>query len=109
MVTFPFLKYFHLIDSIFPSMKNILCFGLFLLFNVSALSAQVKITVTGQVLDGSNQEPLPFVNIAFATQAENTMVTGTISDGDGRFEIIDLPTGKYIISFCCRLLLIWRL
>ena len=80
-------------------MKKIVCLLFLLFFNFSTLGAQEKITVTGQVFDGSNQEPLPFVNIAVKTQADNNLVTGSISDGNGRFEIVELSTGKYVFTF----------
>ena len=63
----------------------------FLLFLSSLSFAQV--TLTGQVIDGEFNEPLPFANVLIEEVA-----TGTTTDFDGNFSI-DLPAGVYTVSF----------
>ncbi len=51
-------------------------------------------TIKGTVLDRETRAPLPGVNIA----VEGT-TTGTITDADGLFEILNLPSGTYHLTF----------
>ncbi|APU11629.1 TonB-dependent receptor [Cellulophaga lytica] len=69
-----------------------------ILFISLLVNAQETITITGQIIDQETQETLPFVSISVNDEATNAIVTGTISDDNGRFEIKDLKTGKYIIN-----------
>ncbi|PKB44345.1 outer membrane receptor protein involved in Fe transport [Cellulophaga sp. RHA19] len=69
-----------------------------ILFISFFVNAQETITITGQIIDQETQETLPFVSVSINDEATNAIVTGTISDDNGRFEIKDLKTGKYIIN-----------
>ncbi|GBF21576.1 vitamin B12/cobalamin outer membrane transporter [Arenibacter sp. NBRC 103722] len=72
---------------------------LFLLSSFSFLIAQETIIVSGQLFDSETKETLPFANVAVHTFEDNTLVTGAITDIDGRFEIQELSEGKYVIYF----------
>ncbi|WP_028283544.1 TonB-dependent receptor domain-containing protein [Olleya marilimosa] len=69
-----------------------------LLFISFLVNAQETITITGQIIDQKTQETLPFVSVSVNDEATNAIVTGSISDDNGRFEIKDLKTGKYIVN-----------
>lgn len=69
-----------------------------ILFISFLVNAQETITITGQIIDQKTQETLPFVSVSVNDEATNAIVTGTISDDNGRFEIKDLKTGKYIVN-----------
>lgn len=62
------------------------------------VNAQKTITITGQITDKETKETLPFVTISVNNETTNKIVTGTISDDNGRFEIKNLATGKYIVN-----------
>jgi len=64
----------------------------------SGLVAQKTITITGQVFEETDQQPLPFVTVAVNEEITNTTITGTVTDMDGRFTISKLPTGTYVIE-----------
>lgn len=70
---------------------------LILLFVTLLVNAQEKITITGQIIDHETQETLPYVTISVNDEATNAIITGTISNDNGRFEVKDLKTGKYIV------------
>jgi len=72
-----------------------------LVFVLSSLTAfsQEKITVSGQLLDSETQETLAFVNVAVHDFETDILLTGTITDGDGRFEVQEIPVGKYRLYF----------
>jgi len=61
-------------------------------------SAQKGITITGQVIDHNTKETLSFVTVAINHEGTNTIVTGAITNDDGRFEIKNLAAGKYIVN-----------
>ncbi len=63
------------------------------------LFAQETITVSGQLFDDVTKEPLSFANVAVHAFADNALVTGAMTDVDGRFEIQEIPLGKYEIYF----------
>ena len=75
-------------------------FALFLLIAVS-LSAQqrpdvLKIgKITGQIIDSQTNNPLEYATIAIFRERDSTLVTGTITNQNGNFQITDIPVGKY--------------
>lgn len=79
-------------------MRNTIVF-LLLFFTHLSFYAQDKVIVTGQLFDSETQETLPFANVSINSVADNTLVTGAITDIDGRFEIQEIPLGKYQVYF----------
>ena len=69
-----------------------------LLFNTTFLLASVSGTITGSVKDKENGEPLEFVSVALYNSNDGNLVTGTISDTQGKFEIQGLTQGQYFIE-----------
>src|SRR5680860_819371 len=74
---------------------------LFLFFFLISLNlfAQETVSVSGQLFDAETKEPLSFANVAVHSFADNALVTGAITDVDGRFGIQQIPLGKYKIYF----------
>jgi len=74
------------------SIKSILYnFFIITLFNISVFAGTTG-KVVGQVVDATNGEPLPGVNILI----ENTML-GAATDVDGTFLILGVPPGIYTV------------
>ena len=71
----------------------------FLICFICTSFSQEKVTVSGQLLDANTQETLPFANIAVHTLENNILLTGAITDDNGRFELFDIPVGKYKLYF----------
>jgi len=65
-----------------------------LLFSLSLSYAQEFVTLSGSIKDGDSATPLPGVNISI-----KGTVLGTISDGDGKFQIKLKPTFPVTLSF----------
>jgi outer membrane receptor protein involved in Fe transport len=61
--------------------------------------AQEKVTVSGQLIDAETQETLPFANVAVHDYGSNVLVTGAITNENGKFELLDVPFGKYRLYF----------
>ncbi|WCO03310.1 TonB-dependent receptor domain-containing protein [Psychroserpens ponticola] len=70
----------------------------FLLLLITTISfAQKEITITGNVIDADENFPLEYATISFIDKLENKVVTGGITDIDGKFEI-DIPSGTYDVK-----------
>ena len=66
------------------------------LISVINVYAQNDATVTGRIIDEGTDIPLPFASIVI--QSGNQMVTGAISDDDGRFIFSGLEMGEYNVK-----------
>lgn len=73
-----------------------LCFCAFALLFSTALWAQ-KASITGVITD-VNKEPLPGVTVRIENSATNAL-TGTTTDLDGKYEILGLEKGEYVLTF----------
>ncbi|MGB5436204.1 MAG: TonB-dependent receptor, partial [Maribacter sp.] len=77
--------------------KLLLPYVLFSFFGLA--HSQDQISVSGQLLDARTQEALPFANVSVHDFKNNSLLTGAITDDNGRFEIDGLPLGKYRLYF----------
>jgi outer membrane receptor protein involved in Fe transport len=59
--------------------------------------AQTDVVLTGQILEQTTEEPVPFSNITLVSK-ENKIITGTISDDFGLFLIKGIEEGHYILK-----------
>lgn len=53
--------------------------------------------VYGQLFDEEQNTPLMFASLVLNKVSDSTMVTGAISDEDGRFHIEEVPFGRYYL------------
>lgn len=74
-------------------MKTILIYLLVIL--TSAAYAQT--TITGKVLSADGQ-PLPFASVLLLQATDSSLVTGTVTETDGRYELTARAAGEYILS-----------
>ncbi len=72
--------------------KNKLGLLLITLFLATSLLAQIKITVTGTVIDGESKDPL------IGAQIYVKSGYGTVTDNDGHFHLL-LPEGEHVLAF----------
>jgi len=72
---------------------------LILLLSFNSIVAQTpnEITVSGIVMDSEVNLPLEYATVAFFSKKENKIVTGGITDSEGKFSI-NVPAGTYDIS-----------
>lgn len=69
-------------------------FTLLLLLITTLSFAQKSVTISGKVLDADEGFPLEYATISFINKTENKVVTGGITDFDGKFEI-EVAVGTY--------------
>lgn len=81
--------------------KLIPLFTLLLALTMQAQTSSKKIlklgTVTGIVLDATLNEPLPYVSIVIKNM-NGDILTGGITDDNGRFKVDEIPEGKSEVS-----------
>jgi len=53
-------------------------------------------TISGRVLDYENKEPLPYATVSISTGGK--ILSGTLTDADGRFSITGIEDGNYLVS-----------
>ncbi len=72
---------------------------LILLLSFNSIVAQTpnEITVSGIVMDSEVNLPLEYATVAFFSKKENKIITGGITDSEGKFSI-NVPAGTYDIS-----------
>lgn len=69
----------------------------FLLIGLQAFS-QNEATLSGRLFDAQTKESLPSSNVTLSKKITDKILTGTITDADGRFKFVGIPEGEYIIT-----------
>ncbi len=72
---------------------------LFLFLGISILSfgQALNVTVSGMVKDKGT--PLPYVNVVLMNEKDNSFVSGTVSNDEGRFSLSNVKPGNYQMTF----------
>lgn len=79
-------------------MNRIIIVLLLLLASTRIYAQDIKVTISGRVVDRASNEAVPFANIAITTERDSTFVTGTIADEAGRFALSDVTSGSYVMT-----------
>ncbi|MDQ7039851.1 MAG: TonB-dependent receptor [Rhodothermus sp.] len=61
-------------------------------------SSWMATRISGQVVDTSTNQPIETATIAVWRAADSTLVTGTVTDAEGRFTIERLRPGRYYVT-----------
>lgn len=69
----------------------------YLLLLVSVTTLAQNSGVNGVVQDAMNGEPMEFASVAIYHTSDSSLVTGTVTDSSGHFQINKLPRGDYFI------------
>ncbi|MFM8432690.1 MAG: TonB-dependent receptor domain-containing protein, partial [Bacteroidota bacterium] len=54
-------------------------------------------SITGSVVEDSTAAPVPFASVAALRMPDSTLVGGVLTDEKGRFRLLELPPGGYVI------------
>lgn len=54
--------------------------------------------ITGRILEESTNSPMEYVNVAVYRKSDSTLVTGTITDTDGYFNLKKIQPGEYFVN-----------
>ena len=69
-----------------------------LILSLFAVKIYSQNLISGKIIDGEFNEPLPFANILIRSSSNESNIAGTTSDLDGNFAIEDLENGTYYIE-----------
>jgi len=61
------------------------------------ISASPRFRVSGTVVDGNEQMPLEYATVSLLNQADSAIITGVVTDLEGKFDIETEP-GSYIVQ-----------
>jgi outer membrane receptor protein involved in Fe transport len=62
------------------------------------VAGNISGTISGKVIDEETGEPLEYVSIAVYTSEDESLVTGTITDTQGKFAINGISKGEYYLE-----------
>lgn len=72
---------------------------LFIILFSTTIFAQAKsATVSGVIKGKIDNIGLPYVNVVVKTEKENTFVSGTVTDEEGRFSLSKIPSGNLFLE-----------
>lgn len=77
-------------------MKHKLILFFPLIFAIQAYSQNA--VISGRVIEESTKNPIPFANVILLEDKGDKVLTGTITENDGRFVLKGLTEGNYTIS-----------
>lgn len=73
--------------------KRILTLSLFLITIISSITAA---DIRGTLIDKSDQSPLISATVQLLSAGDNSVLSGTVSDSNGRFRLSGVARGKYV-------------
>ncbi|MCI0706247.1 MAG: TonB-dependent receptor [Ignavibacteriae bacterium] len=73
-------------------------YGLLLTLTFTAVSQDIRGTITGKVIDANSGKPMEYANIVLFQSVDSTQVTGTITNASGVFELANIPVGRYYLT-----------
>ena len=73
---------------------------LFLLLSILAVSAMAQRSITGKVIESDSQEPVAQTTVRLLKK-DSTMVTGSLTNLDGVFNVKAPAVGNYIVQVTC--------
>ena len=80
-------------------MKYLVC-GFILFLSIQLASAQVSgFMVTGSVIDSSTTKPIEFAAVTLTLQTDSAIISGGITDAEGKFTITVANPGNYMLHY----------
>lgn len=67
-------------------------------FLLLPFASEAQSTLSGVVKDEKDKSALAFVSLALKTAHDSVFVSGTITDGTGRFSLMQIPAGDYVLD-----------
>lgn len=58
-----------------------------------------SVTVSGITKSAADKKPLAFVNILLKRERDSSFITGTVSNEEGRFTMMNIKPGNYLIEY----------
>ena len=71
---------------------------LFIIASLNCIAQQPQSVVSGQIVDEKRKESISYTTITITTKEKGDIVTGTMSDENGRFSFSGLHQGEYNVN-----------
>ena len=68
-----------------------------ILLLLTALTLVAQNNIHGRVLDANTRRPIDFANVSITKTGDTAPLTGTTTDEDGGFVLVDVKNGKYLL------------
>ncbi|MFW0715398.1 TonB-dependent receptor domain-containing protein [Pedobacter sp. N23S346] len=78
--------------------KYFLLLVLLILATFISYSQVTKVTISGIIKDSKHMKAIESANIIIKQKADQKFITGTITDVEGRFKLVDLLAGNYTLE-----------
>ena len=75
-----------------------LLFSFFLLLPNMQVFSQGDAIVSGRILDKSTHEPLSYASVTVTQSTDGKLITGIMTDKEGRFALAAIPEGEYYVN-----------
>ena len=62
-------------------------------------AGEINGTITGKVVDSKNGVPVEYASVALFSMLNDKLITGTMTDKDGFFQLKDISMGAYVLQF----------
>ncbi len=85
--------------KILTKIKTYPLFVMVVLANAVCYAQTPAVAVSGLIKNKTNKAAMPFVNAVVKKAKDSAFVTGTVSNEEGRFTLLNIPPGNYIIQF----------
>lgn len=72
--------------------------SVFFVLQLQQSFSQGDAVVSGRVVDNINQAPLAFATVTINSASDLKLISGTITNEEGRFTLTALPQGEYIVK-----------
>ena len=72
-------------------------FGFFLMLAAAQVFAQ-NFSISGRVVDETNNQPLEYANVVMYQNSDSAMVKGSVTNSLGEFTIEKIKAGKYFVK-----------
>lgn len=80
-------------------LKAALVFMFVMMITLSSAIAQVTtVTISGMVKNKADKVVMPYVNVIVKQETTGKFVSGTVTDGEGRFSISGIKPGNYVLD-----------
>jgi len=85
-------------DNIITFLRRFFYFAIVWFFSMQFTYSQGDAIISGRVFDKITLQPLAFATVTLNRSADSVIVTGTITDEEGRFSISGISQGEYYIK-----------
>jgi outer membrane receptor protein involved in Fe transport len=75
-----------------------LYFTFFILLLFPEVFSQGDASISGRIFDKSSMAPLPFASVAVTQNSDDRIITGALTDANGRFLLTGLSQGEYFVN-----------